>query len=460
MTRKYFLIFLSYFPWEKIEKIVDDFLTILDKKNMEIERALRKSLVVDELPSVDINRLESDIVELGSIGRNENDGGIYRMAFSDADFQARHWLIKKIEEFGLKSSIDGAFNIFGLDDRAQTRSSFLIGSHLDSVPCGGVLDGAYGVLAALECMRIIKEYDIPLKENLELVATSDEEGLFGGMLGSQAICGELTLETIRQMKDLHNRSLTEVMENCGLTSTDILKARRHRQYMSGFLELHIEQGPILDSQEIDIGIVESISGCVKWKIELIGLANHSGTTPMNMRIDALQGFSEFANEIPRVLEENGSEYARATIGKVDLFPGNPHIIPGKVEFTIVFRDFNDEGMNNLEEGFRRTLSAISRRRKLKFHFYELSQISPTQNNTDLLSLIEEEANNLQVKNMRMYSGAGHDAQIFGRYIPTAMIFIPSLNGISHSPDEWSSLEHIEMGANLLLRTVLRKLKVE
>ncbi|MEZ4870671.1 MAG: Zn-dependent hydrolase [Bdellovibrionales bacterium] len=422
---------------------------------MKTERALQKPLNIDSKIRISIERLEKDIIDLSNIGRNDKDGGVYRMAFTEADMDARKWLIERIDDAGLKGSMDGAANVFGLDDRAGTRSSFLVGSHLDSVPCAGAVDGPLGVLAALECMRIIKENDIELKENLELVATSDEEGRFGGMLGSQAICGEITPEIIRTAKDSSGISLQEAMRAVGLEPQNILRASRHHENMSGFLELHIEQGPVLEKKQIDVGIVESISGVFSWKVELIGEANHSGTTPMDMRKDSFQGLCEFAGEIARVLEENGTDQARATIGKVSITPGSPHTVPGRTEFTIVGRDFTEPALEELEEAFRRTLSAISRRRGLMFNFEKLSRISPTVCDVEMQSLIEHEAKSMGITSIKMPSGAGHDGQFFGKYMPMGMIFIPSLNGVSHSPDEWSSLEHIEIGANLLLNSILK-----
>ncbi|MCB1198302.1 MAG: Zn-dependent hydrolase [Deltaproteobacteria bacterium] len=427
------------------------------KKALKIEGPIRPAHL-EHGPRIDITRLEKDIIELGSIGKRPSDGGVYRMAFSDADVQARKWLLGKIEGIGLKASMDYALNVFGLDDRAGTRSSYLIGSHLDSVPCAGVLDGALGVMVALECVRVIKEQQIELKENLELVATSDEEGRFGGMLGSQAICGELSLDYLEHVVDVQGNSLVACLEKHDLQMYDLIKARRHREYMSGFLELHIEQGPVLERSNKDIGIVEDISGVFKWRVQLIGEPNHSGTTPMDMRKDSFQGLCEFAGEIERILEENGSDDARATIGKVQLYPGSPHVIPGQTEFFLVGRDFDDGKMLELENAFRKALSAISRRRGLMFEYEVVSRLEPTHCQPGIVTEIEEVAESMNLNYMRMKSGAGHDAQIFGKYMPMGMIFIPSLHGISHSPQEWSSLEHIEMGANLLLRTILKKLQ--
>lgn len=430
----------------------------MSQKELKIEHPLRPTNLEVDGPRIDINRLESDIIELGSIGKNTEDGGVYRMAFSDADVEARKWLLEKIENTGLKASMDFALNVFGLDDRAGTKSSFLLGSHLDSVPCAGVLDGALGVMVALECMRVIKEHDIELKENLELVATSDEEGRFGGMLGSQSICGELSLDYLEHVVDVQGTSLVSCLEKHNLHIHDLIKARRHREYMSGFLELHIEQGPVLERNGKDIGIVEDISGMFKWRVQLIGEPNHSGTTPMTMRKDSFQGLCEFAGEIERILEENGSDDARATIGKVHLYPGSPHVIPGQTEFFLVGRDFEDEKMLDLENAFRKALSAISRRRGLMFEYETISRLEPTHCDHKVVGEIENVAKDMDLNYLRVKSGAGHDAQIFGKYMPMGMIFIPSLHGVSHSPQEWSSLEHIEMGANLLLRTVLQKLR--
>lgn len=424
---------------------------------MRTERAKRVDYTAGGMPQISIARLEQDIIDLSQIGRNPEDNGVYRSAFSDADMEARQWLLGKIALAGIKGSMDGAGNVFGLDDRAGTKSSFLFGSHLDSVPRGGVLDGALGVLAALECMRVIKENQIELRENLELVATSDEEGRFGGMLGAQAVCGEINLEFVRTVEDMAGNKLADCMESAGLAPLDILKARRHREYLRGFLELHIEQGPVLEANEMDIGVVESISGIFKWKVTLSGSSNHAGTTPMNLRRDSFQGLCEFSNELPRILEENASENARATIGQVELYPGNPHVVPGRTQFTLVGREFTESTMSELEDSCRKALFAISRRRGLKFDFKEVSRISPIACDKEITDVIAKEAEFLKIKNMRLSSGAGHDAQVFGKYVPMGMIFIPSLNGVSHSPEEWSSLEHIEMGANLLLRTVLRLL---
>ncbi|MCB0327469.1 MAG: Zn-dependent hydrolase [Bdellovibrionales bacterium] len=423
---------------------------------MKITRQKYERSISSNSPRISIQRLENDIIELGRIGKNDQDGGVYRPAFSPADMEARKWLTHKISEARLQPSMDGAANVFGLlKSKAEKKKSFLVGSHLDSVPCAGVLDGPLGVLAALECLRVIKEQNIPLKENVELIATSDEEGRFGGMLGSEAICGAWSPDRIQKARDIHGIYLTDAMKNCGLDPMNILSAQRSRQSMIGFLELHIEQGPILYQKEIDIGIVESISGLFHWQVVLIGESNHSGTTPMLGRKDAFQGMCEFSGEIPRIIEENGTDDARATIGMVQVRPPSAHTVPGRVEFSLVGRDFTPDSLEELKLAFRKALSAISRRRNLMFEFEEIAKIMPTTCDNAFVNIIENEAKNMNCSHMRMPSGAGHDGQFFGRYMPAGMIFIPSLHGVSHSPDEWSSLEHIEMGANLLLQSLLQ-----
>lgn len=410
------------------------------------------------LPKISIERLEKNIRELGNIGLNAEDGGVYRMGFTPNDMKARLWLIEKIKEAGLHGYMDGAANVYGIYDRPKTKSSFLVGSHLDSVPRGGVLDGALGVLAALECMQVINENKIELKENLELIATSDEEGRFGGMIGAEAVCGGLTLERILSAHDVNGVTLESALKECGKSPEDVLNARRNTDLFSGFLELHIEQGPVLESNNKEIGIVESISGIFHWKVVFIDEANHSGTTPMNLRKDAFQGLSEFACEIPRILKENGTKDARANIGDVKLIPPNPHTVAGRVEFNFIARDFNQDAINQLELGFKQVMSAICLMRGLEFELENLSKIRPTICNNKFLNILEDEANKLGISHMRLPSGAGHDAQFFGDHMSAGMIFIPSLNGVSHSPKEWSSLDHIEKGANVLLRALLRLLK--
>lgn len=401
---------------------------------------------------IDFDRLQKEILELGEIGQDES-GGIYRMAFTDADMEGRAWLRRKMEEAGIHASMDGAANVIGRMDGGEG-PAILIGSHLDSVPNGGKLDGALGVLVGLECLRRIREENLSTRLPVEMIAFSDEEGRFGGLLGSQAVTGELNPEKILQARALDGESLADAMTSHGLDPMAALAARRDPRTIAAYLELHIEQGPVLDEAGLSIGVVEEISGLFKWSVRLTGVPNHAGTTPMSMRHDPLMGLAEFAGEIPRILEEHGSGESRATIGKVDLSPGVANTIPAEVVFSLDVRDIAADQLDELHGGFRRVLSAIARRRSLMFEFEILSRVEPVPCAEPILAAIQETSDRLNLPSLRMPSGAAHDAQIMAHIAPIGMVFVPSKGGRSHSPAEWTAWKDIENGANVVLQTVL------
>ena len=287
---------------------------------------------------VDLERIKHDILSLAEIGRDEKDRGIYRMAFSDADIQGKRWLSERIAAADLEVDRDGAANISGVLRGKQDRPRVLVGSHIDTVPCAGALDGTLGVVVGLECLRCIREAGIEPERTLELIAFSDEEGRFGGMFGSQAVCGQINPESLATMTDLNGISLAEEMRRHGYDPMAALEAARDPESISAYLELHIEQGPVLDRLHKPVGIVDEITGLFTWSVCLRGEANHAGTTPMDMRNDAFMGLADFAHEVPRILEENGSDRSRATIGKAQILPGAANTVPGMVEFSLDVRD--------------------------------------------------------------------------------------------------------------------------
>lgn len=402
---------------------------------------------------VNFERLKQDITTLSEIGRAE-DGGIYRMAFTDADMHARNWLISKIKEAGLQAEIDGAANVFGRLNSRDKKPSVLMGSHIDTVPGAGHLDGALGVLVALECLRRINEEGIDTNYPMEMVSFTDEEGRFGGLFGSQALCGDINPETLHNATDLNGLRLFDAMSQHGMDAMMALEARRPPDSIQAYLELHIEQGPVLDRLGYDIGIVEDITGLFKWSIRLIGEADHAGTTPMNMRKDALMGLAELAGELPRVLEEHGSESSVATIGKVDLTPGTANTVPGRVDFSLDVRDPSQAVLDELADAFRRVISAIGRRRSLMFEFNIISEVKPQQCDDKIVESLAKTSKTLGINAHRMPSGAAHDAQIMAQITRVGMIFVPSVGGRSHSPAEWTHWKDIESGANLALNTLI------
>ncbi len=403
---------------------------------------------------INLERLRSDIERFAEIGRRE-DGGIYRMGFTAEDFAAREALVAALGEFGLNGELDGAGNVLGRLDGRDGGASLLIGSHLDSVPGGGRLDGVLGVLAGLECLRCIREAGVELARPVELVAFSDEEGRFGGMFGSRAMAGDLNPDNVQTTVDLSGAALVDAMTARGLDPFGALAARRSPDSVHAFVELHIEQGPVLDRLGKSLGVVGAITGLFKWGVRLKGEPDHAGTTPMGMRRDAFAGVAEFVGEVPRVLEEHGGDNSVATVGRVTLHPGTANTVPGLAEFSLDVRDEDAGTLAALGDAFRIALSAIARRRGLMFEFDIISEIPPVQCDRRIAEVIAEVARALDGDPHAMLSGAAHDAQSMARLAPVGMIFVPSVGGRSHSPAEWTHWEDVEVGANVLLHTVLR-----
>lgn len=404
------------------------------------------------------DRLEKNMMELAKIGYNPEDRGIYRPSFSPADHQARQWLIEKMKSAGMETRVDGAANVIGRYGGGDDQAKLLIGSHIDSVPCGGMFDGTLGVLAGLECVQTLQEAGIQSKTPLEVIATSDEEGRFGGMLGAQALTGNLNREWLETAQDISGEKLTDAMKNFGLNPDKALSAAYDPADILAYLELHIEQGPVLETENKTIGIVDGISGVFKWLIKLIGKADHAGTAPMHLRSDAFMGLADFAHEIPRIIEEDGTDKSRLTIGYVDLKPGFAHTVPGQVIFSLVGRDLDHSVMKELANSSRKVLSNIARKYRLMFEYEEKSWLKPRMCTDSVKDIITETVKNLEYSYINMPSGAGHDAQFFTDICPTGLIFVPSEKGISHAPDEWTNWNDIEKGSNVLLNVTRYLLK--
>ena len=403
---------------------------------------------------INTDRLSKDMDTLARIGRKQ-DHGIYRMAFSDGDLEARRWFQQRIADSGLDMYQDGAANIFARLAWHPDTPSVIAGSHMDTVPGAGHLDGALGVVCALEALRVLKESEVTLARPLEAVSFSDEEGRFGGLFGSQAVAGLVTPKYLHNACDLDGIALHTAMAAHGMDADQSLHAQRPAHSIHAYVELHIEQGPVLDRKGVTIGIVDAITGLFKWEVTLSGVANHAGTTPMDMRADAFQGLAEFAGQITRIIEEFGGPHSRATIGSVTLKPGSANVVPGKAMFSLDVRDTDAQVLHVLGEAFRRSLSAIARRRGLMFAFAVLSEVAPVQCDPRVVEAIEHTVNSSAVSATHLSSGAAHDAQIIAGIAPAGMIFVPSKEGLSHSAAEWTAWDDIETGANILLNTLRR-----
>lgn len=402
---------------------------------------------------IDLDRLKADLAAVNRIGTIEGLPGINRVSFSDADMAGRRWLMQRLDQAGLAARMDAVGNVFGRWEAGEG-PAVLAGSHLDSVPMGGPLDGALGVLAALEGVRAMMEAGIAPSRPVEVVCTADEEGRFGGMLGAQAIAGLVTPEWIEAAVDDKGVRLADAMRAQGLDPDTAASAARDPAGIAAFLEIHVEQGPVLERAGEAVGIVDVVSGCFNWTVTLRGEANHSGSTPMDMRRDAFRGLAAFGAAIDGVLGA-GTDEAKLTVGKAALRPNFPHTIAGEAEFSIIGRDVDEAAMRALADACRAEIGRAAEAHGLGVEIRELSWLAPVALDADLTAMLREEAARLGYTHRTMPSGGGHDAQTFAAVTRSGLIFVPSVRGISHAPEEWTEWTDTERGATLLARAIAR-----
>jgi len=401
---------------------------------------------------VNFERLLKDLEELGQIGQDQR-GGVSRPSFSLPDLEARKWLKKRIEDAGLIYRQDGAGNIFGSLPGLQPQV-VMAGSHLDTVINGGRYDGSVGVLTALECLRRIKEENLSLPKTLEVVSFTDEEGnLVGDFLGSRAFTGQLLIDQLKTIRTQFGPPLEEVLLKAGLSVESVFRAARTRPEILAFLEVHIEQGPVLEEEGVPIGLVSSIAGKRYYQATFIGRAGHSGTTPLELRQDAFITLADFALRATQLVARK--YYGdMITIGRVSLKPGSFSIIPGEADFTLDLRSQKSESLRAMEEEVLVLASQVASTRGLSFFRQLLDATEPVTIQEKMLEKLKALCTKLGYDFRLIQSGAGHDAQILASICPVAMIFIPSIDGISHSPEEAINPEDLEKAANLLLQALL------
>ena len=401
---------------------------------------------------VDLERLRQDIEALASIGRDPT-GGISRPAWSPAHEEARAWLLGRLREAGLATRVDPAGNVFG---RLGEGSPVVItGSHIDTVPRGGPLDGALGVLAGLECLRAVAASGRRHARPLEVAAFTDEEGRFYGFFGSRALTGSLDRVLAERLSDPTGLPLPEAMRRAGFDLAAAPTARRDPREIAAYVELHIEQGPWLEVDDVPIGVVEGIVGIRRFRLTFVGQPDHAGTTPMDRRKDAFLTAAEYATKSRELVVRGGAGRAVTTIGVVEVRPGVPNIVP---ERATLLQELRDSDPASLERLASRTLQAarrVARQRGLILEVEHLMRADPVLLSPRIQATIEATAKELGLGTRRMPSGAGHDAQILAAVTEAGMIFVPSQGGRSHRPDEWTDWPALERGANMLLGTLLR-----
>lgn len=401
---------------------------------------------------VNFDRLKKDIESLSQIGRDPQ-GGITRPSFSKADLEARDWLKGRIESSGLALGEDGAGNIFGRKEGKG--KTIMAGSHIDTVINGGMFDGSIGVLSALECLRRIKEENIPHSKPLEVASFTDEEGnLSGDFLGSRAFTGLLDQEMLEKGLTQFGVLLAEILEGTNFTIQSIMEAHEQRPDIEAFIEIHIEQGPVLETENKTIGIVDGIAGKHYRWCSFAGKASHSGTTPLELRQDAFLGLADFALKSTQhvATEHYGS---MVTIGRVSVRPGAFSIVPGQVDFSFEFRSQSKKTLEELKKHLFSLAEDVASTRGLEFGSKLVDETEPVSIPARIQDIMKDECENLGYSSMTLPSGAGHDVQILASVAEPGMIFIPCVDGISHSPQEMIQWEDLEKGANLLLQVLIR-----
>jgi len=395
-------------------------------------------------------RIMDHILALAEFGKNPQ-GGVSRVAYSDADKQGREYVLGLMRAAKLDVTIDAAGNLIGRRSGSVTGlAPLLIGSHTDTVPEGGNYDGVVGSMGAIEVAQTLAERNVTTRHPLEVVIFQNEEG---GLIGSRAMDGELTEKEL----DLVSRSGKTIRDGIKFIGGDPAKlagVRRRKGEIAAYLELHIEQGGILDSEKINIGVVEGIVGINWWDVTIEGFANHAGTTAMNNRQDALLAAAKFIEAVNRVVTSVPGRQV-GTVGRINALPGAPNVIPGKVLLSLELRDLDAAKINMLFDRIQAEAQKIASDSKTRFDFKEINVNIPAPTDPRIHSLITEAARDLGLTTKQMPSGAGHDAQDIARLGPVGMIFIPSVGGISHSPREFSRPEDIGNGANVLLHTLLK-----
>jgi len=403
-------------------------------------------------PGLRVNgpRIVEHLTALSQFGKNPQ-GGVSRVAFSEADRQGREYVVGLMRAAGLDVSIDAAGNIMGRRGASDsTLKPLVMGSHIDSVPEGGNFDGDVGSLSAIEVVQTLTEHKLTISHSLEIIIFADEEG---GTIGSHALSGEITDKQLNLVSN-SGKTIRDGIKFIGGDPDKLGSIRRKRGDIAAYLELHIEQGGILDTEKINIGVVEGIVGITQWEVKIEGFANHAGTTPMNQRRDAMLAAAKFIEAVNRIVTSLPGRQV-GTVGKLQTWPGAYNVIPGKVVLGLELRDLDAAKVQMLYQKIRDEASEIARSTGTSFDFTETNNIVPAPTDERIRKLIDETARSLSLSTKWLPSGAGHDAQEIARLCPVGMIFVPSVGGISHSPKEYSRPEDIANGANVLLHTLLK-----
>jgi N-carbamoyl-L-amino-acid hydrolase len=400
--------------------------------------------------TIDSTRLMSRIQALGAIGATP-EGGVRRLALGDEDRAARDQIVAWMRAAGLHVEIDGIGNIFGTRAGTAESAPVMTGSHIDSVANGGKLDGSYGVLAGIEVVETLNDAHMDTTRPIVVCSFTNEEGarFQPDMMGSLVYAGGLAIEDALNASDGDGIRVGDELARIGYAGDREVGAIRPH----AFVEVHIEQGPVLEAQAITLGAVENLQGISWTGINISGQSNHAGTTPMRLRHDAGYCAGEIASYVRKIARQLGEQQV-ATVGVIDLQPGIINVIPGRAFMAVDLRNTDNDRLKQAEKLLEDFLHELASSEGVEIASQSLARFDPVRFDDSIAQRIEHNAAALGLSCRRMTSGAGHDAQMMARLCPAAMIFVPSAGGVSHNPAEHTDTEDLNAGANVLLHTLV------
>lgn len=422
--------------------------------------AEKQSASATSYPTVNQRRLMRDLNAIGRIGIG-NRGGVTRLVFSIKELRSRQVLIHLMRQAGLKIHIDGIGNIFGrLEGSDGKAPAVLAGSHLDTVIHGGKYDGPVGVIGALEAIRTISENKFPVRSPLEVVCfVGEESSRFGfSTLGSSLVAGEVHAKDLANAVDAQGTKLADVLASLGISPKHLHDLERDPKTLKAYFELHIEQGPILEAIGKRIGLVTAIAAPSRFRVIFTGQADHSGTTPMHMRKDALVASALFIQQVEKICRKYASMAKGrvvGTVGAMKIEPGVINAVPGRAELQVDIRSTSAQSKARVTRLIKQCAEEIARKRNIEVQMLTIREEDPVPLDRRLLRVAREICARKEIDYEIMPSGAGHDAMQMAKITPAGMIFIPSQRGISHNPLEWSAPEDIALGTQLLMETMIK-----
>ena len=401
-----------------------------------------------------LERIRNDIEQLAKFNATPGKG-LTRMTFTKEDRGAREYIKEQMRQAGLEVFEDAAGTVIGRLEGELNGPVVMVGSHYDSVKNGGNFDGQAGVVTALEIARVIKENNLKSKYPVEFIAMIEEEGgrFGGGLFASRAMVGDVTRESLNTFKDSQGISIAEAMKEFVFDPDKIYEAVRKPEDVKAFLELHIEQGPILEAKGKDIGIVEYIVGINEIEVIVKGRPDHAGTTPMTMRADPLDAATQVIGKISTFAKEAG-EGTVATVGVLSVLPGAANIVPAEVRFTVDIRSKKAELIKQVRENIEKSMAEAAELNGVQYTTTDLLNVPPVKLADDIIDKLNRYNDELGFKKELMLSGAGHDAMVMTKITDVGLIFVPSKAGRSHCPEEWTEYEDLQKGIEVACKTII------